>query len=203
MKKLILLIFLTFSNLLFSQEGDTNPEDYQKKLFTEGHAAMKNRDLTIAYNLFSQSQILGSNEEIKNKSRQKTDSLKLVFREKLKQKLVGNWKMLNVESWALREPSDSVVGKMITIDPNQILFYELYPKSKKWNLIKSEKLIFSEKLTMDFDPLLIVYFNKEVWSYNVDETSGELIAYYIGKENETEISEMVCGNTKIKYFKLQ
>lgn len=133
---------------------------------------------------------------------QNTDSLK-VLRTKLTNEILGNWKMVNDESWALREPSDSIVGKMITIEPNQILFYELYPKAKKWNLIKIENLVFTDKSRFSFDPFYIVYSNKEVWNYYIDEVSGNLIAYYIGKEYEDGIAEMVCGNPKINYFRLQ
>ncbi|MBO9582712.1 MAG: hypothetical protein J7574_00990 [Flavobacterium sp.] len=133
----------------------------------------------------------------------KTDSLKIIKRQKHVREITGNWKMLTTESWALREPSDSVVGKMITIEPSQISFLELYPKVKKWSLVKTEKIIFSDKENLTSNPLLMVYSNKEVWQYFVDENSGNLIATYIGEENENGISELVCSNPQLKYFKLQ
>ncbi|MBS7256249.1 hypothetical protein [Flavobacterium branchiicola] len=202
-KKLILLLLLSFSCALVAQEKGLNIENHPKTLFDEGKIALKNNDLDHAFVLFSLAQDSNYDDEINDKSLKKTDSLKILLRTKLTNQIIGNWKMLHNESWAMREPSDSVVGKMITIESNQILFYELYPKAKKWNLIKTENLLFSEKPNMSFDPILIVFSNKDVWKYYIDEISGNLIAYYIGQEYETGISEMVCGNQKLQYFKLQ
>jgi len=198
LKRLILALLLTFSVTLFAQEEKFN-------FFEEAQKAFKNNDLKRAHGLFSLAQKFDSKQENVSISFKKADSLKVVLRKNLIEAITGNWKMVTPESWALREPSDSIVGKMITIEKNEILFYELYPKAKKWNLVRTEHLVFSEKINMSTDPLLIVYANKDVWEYYVDEISGNLIAYYVGQENENEetISELVCGNPKVTYYKLQ
>jgi hypothetical protein len=91
---------------------------------------------------------------------------------------------------------------MITINPEQILFFELYRNSKKWELVKTEKITFSKNPeSYSFTELL--YTNKEIWDYTIDENSGELKTYYVGDKTEEGFSEIVCGNTVFYYFKLQ
>jgi hypothetical protein len=201
-KKLFLVVLINFSFSLFAQQEKLSAENHQKYSFEEAQKALKNQNFYRAYGLFTLAQ-MGADVALKDKSVKKTDSLKIILREKNIHEITGNWKMITTESWAMREPSDSVVGKMITIEPNQILFYELYPKAKKWNLVQTEKLIFSDKENMTSNPLFIAYSNKEVWSYYIDKISGNLISSYIGEENENGISELVCGNKQLKYFKLQ
>lgn len=91
---------------------------------------------------------------------------------------------------------------MITINPNEMLFFELYKNSKEWKLVKKETLQFSEKPEL-YSFTELVYSNKQIWDYGIDENSGELKAYYIGDKTEEGFSEMVCGNPVLYYFKLQ
>lgn len=203
-KKQLLIILLTLSSSIYSQEEKLNLEKGQKYFFEEGQKALKEKNFYRAHGFFSLAQTgFCPDKEIITKSRKKTDSLKVIVRAEQKQEIIGNWKLLIPDSWAMRDPSDTIVGKMITIDSDQILFYELYDKAKKWNLAKTEKIIFSDKKSLTSDPLLIVYSNKQVWRYYIDETSGNLVAFYIGEEYEDGISELVCGNQKLQYFKLQ
>lgn len=202
-KKLILSILLIISCTLFAQKEESNIKNRQINFFEEAQKALKNKDLKRACGLFYSAKNFDSNPTIVAKSLEKIDSLKVILRKKLIGDITGNWKMITPDTWALREPSDTIVAKMIAIEPNQILFYELYPKAKKWNLVKTEQIIFFEKENMASDPCYIAYANKEVWKYYVDEISGNLVAYYIGQEYQDGVSELVCGNPQIKYFKLQ
>lgn len=203
-KKLFWVILFGFSFSLFAQQENLSAADKQKYFFEEGEKALKERNFNRAYSFFFGAQNGNTpDKEIVSKSIKKTDSLKVIIRAEQRQKIIGNWKLLTPDSWAMRDPSDSIVGKMITIDADQILFYELYDKAKKWNLAKTEKIIFSDKENLTSDPLLIVYSNKEVWRYYIDETSGSLSASYIGEENENGIAELLCVTTQLKYFKLQ
>ena len=92
---------------------------------------------------------------------------------------------------------------MIKITADEIQFFELYRKSKKWELVKTEKIKFSENPeSYNFTELL--YDNNKVWDYSIDNESGELKAYYIGEKMENGYySEMVCGNPVLYYIKLQ
>jgi hypothetical protein len=95
-----------------------------------------------------------------------------------------------------------VVAKMITITTNEILFYDLYRDSKKWDLVKTEKIDFSENPdSYSFTEFL--YSNKEVWEYTINKDSGELTAFYIGEKIEDKDTQLVCGNPMLYYFKLQ
>ncbi|HEY4618221.1 MAG TPA: hypothetical protein VIH09_08510 [Flavobacterium sp.] len=91
---------------------------------------------------------------------------------------------------------------MITINSDEILFYELYRNSKKWELIKSEKNNFSENPeSYSFTDFL--YSNNQVWNYTIDKNTSELKAYYLGDKTEEGYSEMVCVIPILYYFKLQ
>jgi hypothetical protein len=132
---------------------------------------------------------------------QKADSLKSVFRNSKVNSLKGNWKWIYKDAnWAIRE--DGLVGKMITINTDEILFYELYRKSKKWQLVKTEKIVFFENQeSHSFTDFL--YSNTEIWNYTINEDSGDLTAFYIGNKTKDGFSEMICGNPVLYYFKLE
>ena len=91
---------------------------------------------------------------------------------------------------------------MIHISTEEIQFFELFKKSKEWKLVQTEKIKFSENPeSYSFTELL--YSTNEVWDYNIDSNTGQLIAFYIGEKIEDNYTELVCGNQKLKYFKLQ
>lgn len=91
---------------------------------------------------------------------------------------------------------------MITINTKELLFFELYRNSKKWKLVKTEKICFSENPdSYSFTEFL--YSNNEVWEYTINKDSGELIAFYIGEKTEDNYTQLVCGNPVFYYFKLE
>jgi hypothetical protein len=203
-KKILLLFSFSQCFGLFAQENNFTAKERQQYFFDNAKTAMKNGELTRAIYLFSTSKRNTNDKKIIEVCTQKIDSLKLIVRANLTNEIVGNWRMFETRAeWAMREPTDSLVGKMITINPTQILFYQLFDKAKKWTLVKTEKLSFSDKSSMLEDPLLIPYDNKQVWSYWIDSQTGFLRAMYIGEENEEGIGEMVCGNLEYKYYKLE
>jgi hypothetical protein len=74
----------------------------------------------------------------------------------------------------------------------------LYRDSKKWELVKTEKIDFSENPdSYSFTDFL--YSNNEVWEYTINKDSGELIAFYIGKI-EDNYTQLVCGNPVFLLF---
>ena len=91
---------------------------------------------------------------------------------------------------------------MITITTDEVLFYELYRHAKKWDLVKTEKITFSENPdSYSFTEFL--YSNNELWEYIINKDSGELTAFYIGEKIEDNYTQLVCGNPVLYYFKLQ
>lgn len=201
-----ILLLLAFCQCfgLFAQENNLSAKERQKYFFDNATTAMKNGELTRAIYLFSMSKRNTDDNKIIEVCTQKADSLKLIVRANLTNEIVGNWRMFETRAeWAMREPTDSLVGKMITIEPTQILFYELFDKAKKWTLVKTEKLSFSDKSSMLEDPLIIVYQNKEAWSYWIDSKTGYLNTIHAGNEYQDGIGEIVCGNLEYKYYKLE
>lgn len=70
---------------------------------------------------------------------------------------------------------------MKTITTDEMLFYELYRDSVKLDLVKTEKIDFSENQdSYSFTEFL--YSNNELWEYTVNKDLAELTAYYIKKK---------------------
>jgi hypothetical protein len=131
------------------------------------------------------------NEYLRANNFKKADSLRSIIRKEFTEKLIGNWKMADSESnWVIRE--DNIVAKMITIN------------SKEWTLIKSENLTFMNKMETYFPFTEIVYSNKEIWNYHINEDTGLLTIRYTGEETKTGRTELIaCGYTGTNYFRLQ
>jgi hypothetical protein len=198
MKK-YLFTFLLLSIHIWAQDNTRN--GYQKENFESAKKTFENGNYLVAARLFSLVYTINPKSEIAQIAIKKADSIKSIFRKNKIDKLIGNWKWISKDgNWAIRE--DNLVGKMITINPNEILFFELYRNSKKWKLVKKEIVQFSEKPEL-YSFTELVYSNKEIWDYSIDDNSGELKTYYIGEETEEGFSEMVCGNQVFYYFKLQ
>jgi hypothetical protein len=199
MKKHLFTLLLLTSIKIWSQDNIQN--DHQKENFESAKNTFENGDYLVAARQFSLVYNINPKSEIAQIAIKKADSIKSIFRKNKISRLIGNWKWIYKEAnWAIRE--DNLVGKMITINPNEILFFELYKNSKNWKLVKKETIKFSEKLEL-YSFTELVYSNKEIWDYSIDDNSGELKAYYIGEETEEGLSEMVCGNPVFYYFKLQ
>ncbi|MGZ9734452.1 hypothetical protein [Flavobacterium sp. GNP002] len=91
---------------------------------------------------------------------------------------------------------------MIQITVEEIQFFELYKNAKEWKLVQTDKNRFSEN-PESYSFTEFLSSNNEVWDYNIDSNTGELIATYIGEKIENNYTELVCGNQKLNYFKLQ
>lgn len=199
MKKYLLNLLLLTSIQIWSQ--DTIRNQYQKENFELANSILENGNYLVAVREFSLVYDMNAKSEIAQIAIKKADSLKSIFRKNKVNRLIGNWKWISKDgNWAIRE--DGLVGKMITFNTDEILFFEMYRNSKKWELVKTEKIKFSEN-PESYSFTEFLYANKEIWDYNIDENSGELKAYYIGDKTKEGFSEMVCGNPVLYYFKLQ
>ena len=199
MKKYLSNLLLFMSIQIWSQDAIRN--QYQKENFESAKNTLENGNHTVAIREFSLVYDMNAKSEIAQIAIKKADSLKSIIRNNKINRLLGDWKWVSKEgNWAIRE--DGLGGKMITINVDEILFFELYRNSKKWELVKTEKIKFSEN-PESYSFTEFLYSNKEIWDYSVDENSGELKAYYIGEKTEEGFSELVCGNPVFYYFKLQ
>ena len=199
MKKYLSNLLLFMSIQIWSQDAIRN--QYQKENFESAKNTLENGNHTVAIREFLLVYDMNAKSEIAQIAIKKADSLKSIIRNNKLNRLLGDWKWVSKEgNWAIRE--DGLSGKMITINVDEILFFELYRNSKKWELVKTEKIKFSEN-PESYSFTEFLYSNKEIWDYSVDENSGELKAYYIGEKTEEGFSELVCGNPVFYYFKLQ
>jgi hypothetical protein len=199
MKNYILFLLLLLTAPISAQDNTQN--EYQKKLFDDAQETLEISDYVVAARLFTFVHNMNQKSEIAQIASKKADSLKSIFRKNKVNSLTGNWKWISKEAnWVIRD--DGLVGKMITITTDEILFFELYRDSKKWELVKTEKIDFSENPdSYSFTEFL--YSNNEVWEYTINKDSGELIAFYIGEKIEDNYTQLVCGNPVLYYFKLQ
>nr|WP_294928392.1 hypothetical protein [uncultured Flavobacterium sp.] len=201
---IILLIAITKAT------AQTNSKyEFQKERFNLGQSFLKENQNEKAIQLFFFTHHIIPDNELGQIAYKKYDSLKPIVRENLLSNISGNWKKINPPGNGIIPDENSPVGEMITINSNEILFFELYKKSKEWCLVKTEPLIFCHKAEetpyISYMPFFteLVFKDKSVWQYYVDETSGFLKAYEIGSETENGVAEIVCGNTKLEYYKLQ
>lgn len=195
---LVILLITVFQNLL-AQDNDRS--EYQKQLYKLAIQTSESGDYLEAIRTFNTSTNINPKAEIAMLALKKADSLKLILRENKINKVIGKWKWIPKEgNWAIRE--DNLVGKMIHITAEEIHFFELYKNSREWKLVQTEKNRFSEN-PESYSFTEFLNSNNEVWDYNIDPKSGQLITYYIGEKIEDNYTELVCGNQKLIYFKLQ
>lgn len=195
---LVILLSIVYQNIA-AQENDRSA--YQTQLFLLAIKTSESGDYLEAIRTLAISNNINPKAEIAAFAVKKGDSLKGILRQNKINELIGKWKWIPQDSnWAIRE--DDLVGKMIHISTEEIQFFELFKKSKEWKLVQTEKIKFSENPeSYSFTELL--YSTNEVWDYNIDSNTGQLIAFYIGEKIEDNYTELVCGNQKLKYFKLQ
>ena len=195
---LLILLSIVYQNIA-AQENDRSA--YQTQLFLLAIKTSESGDYLEAIRTLAISNNINPKAEIAAFAVKKGDSLKGILRQNKINELIGKWKWIPQDSnWAIRE--DDLVGKMIHISTEEIQFFELFKKSKEWKLVQTEKIKFSENPeSYSFTELL--YSTNEVWDYNIDSNTGQLIAFYIGEKIEDNYTELVCGNQKLKYFKLQ
>jgi hypothetical protein len=199
MKNYILPLLLILNTALWAQ--DNNRNEYQEQEFKLAKNTLKNRDNLAATRLFTLAYNINPKSEIAQIAFKKADSIKTILRKDKINSLIGNWKWISKDAnWEIRD--NGLVGKMITITTDEILFYELYRHSKKWYLVKIEKITFSEN-TESYFYTEILYSNNQIWEYNINKDSGELTAFYIGEKIEDNYTQLVCGNPVFYYFKLQ
>ncbi|MNQ41734.1 hypothetical protein D3C85_554210 [compost metagenome] len=198
--KIFVVVFLLSISVFSQNNNDT--EVLQTKEFNSANEYLKNSYLETAMNSFYYANRLNSKTLIGSISAKRADSLKIILRKNLITELAGNWKMFDdVPSWVMRE--DSIVGKMIQINGNEIQFYELIKKATHWKLIKTEKILYSDSLSSDSSYSELIYSNNEIWQYSIDEKTGYLNLTYTGDKTETGRTEIICGTVTKTYFKLQ
>lgn len=133
-------------------------------------------------------------EAFKNKNSKKTiDSLKVIDRKNLKNKIIGNWKLIKVKcpDCIISKKEIEIPKKYINISDSTIKFYKKNSSIKK--LEKSEKLIFTECFSSFSDLTNIVFKDKSIWSLQTDKSKNYLKLYKSGNETKKGRTTLISG----------
>ena len=195
---LVIFLIIVFQSIA-AQDNDRSA--YQTQLYKLAIKTSESGNYLEAIRTFATSNNINPKAEIAAFAIKKGDSLKRKLRQNKINELIGKWKWIPKESnWAIRE--DNLVGKMIHITTEEILFFELYKNAKEWKLVQTDKIKFSEN-PESYSFTEFLNSNNEIWDYKIDSTTGELKAYNVGEKIDNNYTELVCGNTELFYFKLQ
>ncbi|TDE28510.1 hypothetical protein E0I61_11525 [Flavobacterium ranwuense] len=201
MKKYFSILFIFIFCRTWSQENKS-PE-YQQKMFEKANEYLKNSEYSSAAGLFRYVNELNPNNDLGKISLTKSDSLRPISRQRLKESLVGKWKLSRTGSnWGMENTKDTIIVKILIIDENKFCFYEQDLKSSKMKLINCENIQFSKSANERFYSYDFAFSDNQIWSFSVNSKNGELRQMYIGDQNENGIREMVCGNPELIYTKL-
>ena len=204
-KKLIFLTLLLFSLSFYSQSKE-EIEKHQNKWITEAKEELIKNDLLRAFMSYGFAKDIDSLTQNGIFASKKYDSIKIILRKKLIQKIKGTWKWKNTGSnWGISKTNkESLVEKILIINESYLSFYEVNKKTKKTNFIKREKLTFNNIPGMLPSYHELVYSNKQIWSYNLKNegiilhltNTGEII-------DKNSRNEIVCGNTELIYERIK
>lgn len=189
---------------------NTSKEDFQKNRFDLGMSFLFKGENEKAIGPFNHAYHIIPNNELGQIAFKKFDSLRPIIREELRNIIIGNWKKIHKEAnWVMVE-ENGLVGEMITINENNILFFELYKNAKEWCLLKTEPIVFckkadNERPEIDYHVSFteFTFINKEVWQFRIDENSGLLNTNLVGTELDNGVAEIICGSLSHQYFKLE
>ena len=189
---------------------NTSKEDFQKNRFDLGMSFLLKGKNEKAIGPFNHAYQIIPNNELGQIAFKKYDSLRPIIREGLRNIIIGNWKKIHKEAnWVMVE-ENGLVGEMITINENNILFFELYKNAKEWCLVKTEPIVFckkadNERPEIDYHVSFteFTFINKEVWQFRIDENSGLLNTNMVGTELDNGVAEIISGSLSHQYFKLE
>lgn len=166
MKKIIFLVFFIISNANFSQEvNETTKKLLQEQTFKKANDALEHGDISVALMFFHFVNSSNTDEEIKEISKKKIDSLVPIYRFKEIEKWKGRWELKQLKT-------DRFSYEIIEVTKNKILFYD------KINSIipsREEDIKFFEHLPKEILPnfLSLEFKNKEIWEFNFSDKKSE------------------------------
>lgn len=124
---LVIFLIFVFQNIA-AQDNDRS--DYQTQLYKLAIKTSESGNYLEAIRTFATSNNINPKAEIAAFAIKKGDSLKRKLRQNKINELIGKWKWIPKEgNWAIRE--DNLVGKMIHITTEEILFFELYKNARE------------------------------------------------------------------------
>jgi hypothetical protein len=202
MKKYILIITLFSISQIWSQERKA--PGYQKKMFDEAKDYLSKLEYSSAAGVFQYVNELNPNNDLGKTAKTKSDSLKPIARQKLKESLIGTWKLNRTGSnWRFEKTTDTINDKILIVNESDFKFYEQDIKTKKLSLIKSEEIKFSKSTHERIYSYEFVFSDNQIWHFSKNKQSGELGQMNTGEQNENGRSEIVCGNLELIYTEIE
>lgn len=202
MKKYILIITLFSISQIWSQEWKA--PGYQKKMFDEAKDYLSKLEYSSAAGVFQYVNELNPNNDLGKIAKTKSDSLKPIARQKLKESLIGTWKLNRTGSnWGFEKTTDTINDKILIVNESDFKFYEQDIKTKKLKLIKSEEIKFSKSTHERIYSYEFVFSDNQIWHFSKNKQSGELRQVNTGEQNENGRSEIVCGNLELIYTEIE
>ncbi|RVT76522.1 hypothetical protein EOD40_08435 [Flavobacterium sufflavum] len=201
MKKNFSILFTLLFLQTWSQENKSL--EYQKKTFDEANEYLKKLEYSSAAGAFQYVNELNPKNEIGKIALKKSDSLRPIARQKLKESLIGKWKLAETGSnWGMEKTQDTLIEKILIIDENKFHFYEKNVKTKEIKLVKSEKMNFSKGINENFYSYEFVFSDNQIWYFSVNPKTNKLRQVNTGEDKEIGRSEIVCGNLELYYTRI-
>jgi hypothetical protein len=205
MKKPLIFLVLLFSCTIIAQNDPKVA--FQKTRYELAVSCYKKADFVKALDLFSIASKIKPENELGKESIKKVDSLKIMLRKSIMDKVIGTWKMNGDKPlWAVNAANDTnskTVEELVEINQKQILFYELDTKTKAKKLIKSEDLSYYNKDQSDALFSAIILSDGTIWNCSLNEDSDILHVINIAKQTENGVEKIKVDNLERFYSKVK
>lgn len=129
------------------------------------------------------------------------DSLKVIDRQKLINKIIGKWEYVSSDCSdcvPLKVDSSKLIKRYVVITKNKINFYD--HKIKRKNLTQQQKIKFTEQFSCFTDLTGVVFSDKTIWSLKTDKNKEYLQMYESGNESKNGRT-VITGGLLINYYK--
>lgn len=201
MKNYILLFILGFYMTSWSQESSENKQlRWYNETIAEMNDSNKTQTMVRLFNVYNKDR----QSELGKIALQKSDSLKLLVRKEILERIQGEWKLKKSGSnWGFTDVDDKItIDKIVVINENEIFFYEEEKIFGKRKLIKTEKIRYYDKEELFPSFIGFVFSDKLIWSFQ-SRDSNLLHTMHIGEETENGRTYISCGNSELIYERME
>lgn len=178
---------------------------FQKSRYDLALSCYKKADFVKALDLFSIASKIKPENELGKEAIKKVDTLKMMLRKDIINKVIGTWKMNGDKPlWSVNVANTSAnkAEEFVEVNQNQILFYEVDSKTKAKKLIKSEDLKYYNKDEADSLFSAIILSDGTIWSCLLNEDADILHVINIAKRTENGVEKITSDNLERFYSKV-
>lgn len=205
MKKPLIFLVLLFSCKIIAQNDPKVA--FQKTRYELAVSCYKKADFVKALDLFSIASKIKPENELGKESVKKIDSLKIMLRKNIMDKVIGTWKMNGDKPlWSVDAASNAsakTIEELVEINEKQILFYEIDTKTKVKKLIKNEDLKYYNKDESDALFSAIILSDGTIWNCSLNEAADVLHVINIAKQTENGVEKINADNLERFYSKVK